>query len=196
VWVCTDPAAAGLHHYWDNPTPATTPTGATDEAAVQEAARAQRREVIANNRAWRSAETVRREWLREFLARKTPPRGAEQVIARAVLTGQTSLWRAMSEGHPHLLALLGLDAATGHRTLWRDLLDQPRDPKAAAMLTLGAVLAAWEQASGVHTWRQPDPWDRAVMTALNGWGYQPSTVEQLLLADAATEEQATDTTPA
>lgn len=67
VWVCTDPAAAGLHHYWDNPTRA-TPTGAapTDGAAAQEAARAQRRKVIANNRAWRSAETVRRDWLRVF----------------------------------------------------------------------------------------------------------------------------------
>lgn len=106
----------------------------------------------------------------------------------------------MSEGHPHLLALLGLDAAAGHRTRWRDLLE-PRDPKAAAMLTLGAVLAAWEQSSGVHTWRQPGPWDHAVMTALNSWGYKPSTVEQLLLTDTATaeqatEEQATDTTPA
>ena len=44
-----------------------------------EAARSERREVIANNRA--SAEAVRREWLRTFLAHKTAPKGTAVFLA-------------------------------------------------------------------------------------------------------------------
>ena len=53
-----------------------------------EARREERRRVIANNKAWASAETVRREWLAGFLARKTAPKGAEALICEAVVTGQ------------------------------------------------------------------------------------------------------------
>lgn len=35
---------------------------------------AERKALIANNKAWTAAETVRREWLATFLSRKTPPR--------------------------------------------------------------------------------------------------------------------------
>ena len=61
--------------------------------------------------------------------------------------------------------------------------------KAATMRTLAAVLAAWEERSGVHTWRDPGSWDAVIMTALVGWGYRASEVEQLLApADAAPTE--------
>jgi len=59
----------------------------------------ERRLVIENNKAWRSAETVRREWLTGFCSRKTPPTGAEALICEAVATGQYTLTRAMQEGH-------------------------------------------------------------------------------------------------
>ncbi len=41
--------------------------------------------MLHNNKAWRSAETVRREWLGRFLARKTTPTGAEALICEAVV---------------------------------------------------------------------------------------------------------------
>ena len=31
--------------------------------------------MLANNKAWRAAEAVRREWLKNVLARKTAPKG-------------------------------------------------------------------------------------------------------------------------
>ena len=36
--------------------------------------------MIENNKAWRAAETVRREWLTAFLARKTLPKGALRYV--------------------------------------------------------------------------------------------------------------------
>jgi ParB family chromosome partitioning protein len=41
----------------------------------RERARLERRDVIESNKAWRSAEAVRRIWLREFVTRKKPPAG-------------------------------------------------------------------------------------------------------------------------
>ena len=69
VWVCLDPSAAGLHYAYDPRNRATGhDSAATGDAAEQEAeaeARraaesAERRRVIANNKAWKAAEVVRR----------------------------------------------------------------------------------------------------------------------------------------
>lgn len=66
-WVCTDPQAHGHQgHYPGSPAPVGSPPEggsepAADADAAVERARAERRRVIVNNRAWRSAETVRRQ---------------------------------------------------------------------------------------------------------------------------------------
>ena len=39
------------------------------------------------------------------------------------------------------------------------------------------------------TWRNPNAWDARVLGALAGWGYQPSEVENLLLAPDPTDDQ-------
>jgi ParB family chromosome partitioning protein len=190
VWVCTDPAGAGLHHRWDGTPPsATLPTiddGTQEDAeqARREAESAERRRVLANNAAWRSAEVVRRQWLTSLLSRRQVPKGAEVLIARAVLERQYSLSYALSNGHDLLGDLLGLRTAD-HRVqtpgqVAARALTQASTPAAATMRTLSAVLAAWESRSGVHTWRNPGPYDAAIMAALVAWGYTASDVEQLL----------------
>jgi len=196
VWVCTDPAGAGLHHRWDGAPPRDTlPAADNDderaareqaEQARREAESAERRRVLANNAAWRSAEVVRRQWLAGLLSRRQVPRGAEALIARAVLERQYSLTHALSNGHDLLPDLLGLRPTDGGyqsgAQVAARVLAQATTPAAATMRTLAAVLAAWEDRSGVHTWRNPGPYDAAVMAALVGWGYPASEVEQLLTA--------------
>src|SRR3954466_3091866 len=54
--------------------------------AEREPARAERRDVIESNKAWASAETVRRDWLRAYLIRKTAPKGTAAFIATALAT--------------------------------------------------------------------------------------------------------------
>jgi ParB family chromosome partitioning protein len=69
VYVCTDVKGYGHQpRYATISSPTRTPASEMSEAEREEA-REQRRTVIANNRAWASAETVRRSWLRTFLAR-------------------------------------------------------------------------------------------------------------------------------
>ena len=61
-------------------------TNMDDDETVREAKRVERWRVIANNAAWRSAETVRREWVAGFVTRKTPPSGAEALVYAALVS--------------------------------------------------------------------------------------------------------------
>ncbi|MBU4337269.1 MAG: ParB N-terminal domain-containing protein [Actinobacteria bacterium] len=194
VWVCTDPTSAGLHHRWDSPPsrdalPADDDERAAREQAEQarrEAESAERRRALANNAAWRSAEVVRRQWLANLLRRRQVPKGAEALIARALLERQYSLTQALRNGHELLPDLLGLRPVDGDDQWGTQIairrLAQTATPAAATMRTLAVVLAAWEARSGVHTWRNPGPYDAAIMAALVAWGYPASEVEQILTA--------------
>jgi ParB family chromosome partitioning protein len=193
VWVCTDPEAAGLHYAY-GPRNSTADDGSAssegeaerDEEAEarREAESAERRRVIANNKAWKAAEVVRREWLTGLLNRRTVPIGAEVLVARAVIGREYSLSHALQHGHFLLPDLLGVKTPEGYmsqRERSARIIEAATTPKAAIMRTLAAVLAAWEERSGTHTWRNPGGWDAVVMTALTGWGYPASDVEQLLI---------------
>jgi ParB family transcriptional regulator, chromosome partitioning protein len=133
--------------------------------------------------------TVRREWLGEFVKRKTAPKGAEALVCEAVITGHYSLTKAIEHRHPQLLDLLGVERSSGYYgagiSACHELAGKPTTPKAATMLTLAAVVAAWEDGTGKHTWRNPSAWDARVLGALMEWGYQPSEVERLLLGEDA-----------
>jgi ParB family chromosome partitioning protein len=186
VWICTDPQAAGLRSRYDSTGTTTANTSADDEDGVSDNGRS-RRAVIANNAAWRSAQTVRRAWLGRFITRASVPAGAETLICEAVLTGQYTLSKAMGESHPLLRTLLGHEQKSPATPL-----ATPTTAKAATVRTLAAVLASWEASTGVHTWRHPTAWDARVMGVITGWGYQPSDVEQLLTATVTSDTGADD----
>jgi ParB family chromosome partitioning protein len=187
VWICTDPPAAGLRSRYDSTGPTTANTSATDDDDGASDNGRSRREVIANNAAWRSAQTVRRAWLGRFITRASVPAGAETLICEAVLTGQYTLSKAMGESHPLLRTLLGHEQKSPATPL-----ATPTTAKAATVRTLAAVLASWEASTGVHTWRHPTAWDARVMGVITGWGYQPSDVEQLLTATVTSDTGADD----
>ena len=187
VWVVTDLAASGLRRRGvsGSTTADSSDEGESEEEA--EARREERRRVIANNKAWASAETVRREWLATFVARKTAPKGAEALICEAVVTGHHSLSKAMDHRHPMLFTLLGIDVPTGYYGAGYEechkIATKASTPKAATMTTLAAIVAAWEATTGKHSWRNPTAWDARVLGALVEWGYQPSEVERILLGE-------------
>ena len=196
VWVVTDLDASGLRRRGggSSSTASADEGGESEEEA--EARREERRRVIANNKAWASAETVRREWLATFVARKTAPKGAEALICEAVVTGHHSLSKAMDHRHPMLFTLLGIDVPTGYYGAGHDechkIATKASAPKAATMTTLAAVVAAWEATTGKHSWRNPTAWDARVLGALVEWGYQPSEVERILLGEEPQPSTETD----
>lgn len=171
--------------------------GARELAQAAEQAKSERRRVIANNRDWASATSVRRDWMRGFLARRAAPRDALPYIATTLARGGHDLHRAMESGHPTACELLGLtptgsvyagspnpiEALTATATLSR-----------ATQLILAVLLGAAEDATSCQTWRNPTRDNRAYFTALRDWGYPLSPVEQLVLTDNdATPSQPADT---
>jgi ParB family chromosome partitioning protein len=113
VYVCVHPKIHG-HTDLTRPTPAAErPT--TDEE------KAERRRVRTNNDAWRSAEKVRRAWLRDFLTRRTPPKGTAAFLATVLIEDCHVLTKACGNGHHRARDLFRL----GHLT------DEPTTPTTA-----------------------------------------------------------------
>lgn len=204
TWVVTDVEASGLvygsrvHGSASDPESGAASDGedATRAEEEAEAKRQERRTVIANNKAWVSAETVRRDWLAGFLTRKSAPKGAEALICEAVLTGNYTLSKAMDHRHPMLFKLLGIDVPSGYYGAGYEecqkIATKTTTPKGATMTVLAAVLAAWEDSTGKQTWRNPTGWDARVLGALAEWGYEPSDVERLLLGDQSDQDADSD----
>jgi ParB family chromosome partitioning protein len=174
-YVCTDPDAHG--HVDRYPPPAGTGPG-RPAGPLSEQDKAERREVIENNKAWRSATTVRREWLRTFAARRAAPRGAGRFAAACLAAGDHELRRALERGHPAARDLLGRKDTPLTAAQLADLIEKATEPR-AQVLTLAVVLAAYEDTLDVPAWRRPSPAARRYLAALETWGYTLSDVERL-----------------
>jgi ParB family chromosome partitioning protein len=179
VWVCRDARGNG---HTDRHQRGTTSPGAGAELTEEE--KAERRQVRQSNTDWRSAETVRRDFIRQLLARKTPPTGTRRYIAESLIHGDHALRRGLERGHPLARDLLGLDTS-GHGLA--DVLDGVSEAR-AEVIALGSVLSATEDATGVHTWRSPDRATRRYFDFLRGAGYQLSPLEQSIASPTAPTE--------
>ena len=163
--VCTQPDKH--HQRWAGSAP--QPQG----GPMTEEQKAERREVIANNKAWDSAETVRREWLTTLLSRKTLPKHATQFAVRIAATSGADLDKGRTLAH----TLLGVEAPTGYHS--NALPDLATTHTKAGHVLLALALAAIEQGTGRHTWRNPhDGPTRDYFTQIADWGYTLSEIEQ------------------
>lgn len=187
-WYCTDPKGNGHKKYRNTGEPDKSP----EEAA------AERRRVIEGNKAWRAATTVRQRWLRDvLLARKTLPDGAALFIARAIASADHHLVNAMStmSGGKHSVArelLGGLEKDTYDyktQTSASPLVDSLTgiSEQRAQMITLTLILGAFEERTvNPDTWRHPPRPAQEYLTALAGWGYPLSEIEQGVVHEGGT----------
>jgi ParB family chromosome partitioning protein len=176
-WVCTDPAAHGHVDTWANHGGGISRTPAADMTEDQrEAARVARRDVIDSNKAWGSAETVRRDWLRTLATRKTAPKGTAGFIAAALAVDADLL---ADVGGNHLaVALLDVASGTyGRSTALAELVAKASDVR-ALLLTLVLVLAAYEARTDRNDWRQLRPSTGRYLTHLQALGYTLADVER------------------
>ncbi len=195
IYVCTDYAAHGHRPRWETGggAGASAPAARTEaeEQQQREAARAERRRVIDNNKAWRSAETVRRAHLQTLVKAKTPPKDAPVWVARMLASAPYEFTRQANEGHPLACELLGVErhlsyrAATGPGLL--ELLDGAT-PARAQVISLGLILAALEAATGTHSWRQVSGVTASYLNFLGEHGYTLSDVERLACGDDVTPD--------
>ncbi|MFC8796980.1 ParB N-terminal domain-containing protein [Promicromonospora sp. NPDC057138] len=188
--VCLDYKAAGHKLNRSNPNDTRT-------EQEKEEARAERAEVIANNKAWKSAETVRRQWLADFAKRKTTPKDAPVFLAETIIGDAYSIEKASENVHDLAREWLGLKTGTGlrGRQPLYDLIAKST-PARALHISLVLALAAIEARTGLHTWRRPACEER-YFRALEAWGYTLADVEQIARGPRETPAQpAKQATPA
>ncbi len=182
VWVCTD--FAGHGHAERHTAPGMTTTGRITGPMTDEQ-KAQRREIVANNKAWDSATTVRRAWLTALFARKTAPFDGARWIAETLAQGNHEVRKAMESDHPVALELLGLTHP--HRGYGRTQTHviaaaaAKASPTRATTLTVAMLAGALEKGLDRHTWRSPTPDQVAYFRQLQRWNYPLSDVEMLVL---------------
>ena len=178
---CTDPLRHGhpmpdwLARSYNKQTTSTQVADPASIEALAEVKRRERREVIDNNKEWRSAQTVRLEWLRTFLTRKTLPKQGAAFIAATLtrdpylLTGTNApevaadLLAPSKEGPAHVVLAGLIDKASEART---------------HVLTLGLILGASEAATSVQSWRAVDTGTQRYLTYLSECAYTLSDIER------------------
>ena len=68
----------------------------------------------------------------------------------------------------------------------------------ALVIALALIAGAYEDATGVHTWRRPEahPVTGRYFAALASWGYQPSAIEQAVITGEPYTPAAAPASPA
>lgn len=226
VYVCTDPLGNGHRSRTGGMLrEASEPTGpragesaqdAEDREASEKAAKsAARRRVIAGNKAWDSATTVRRRWLAELLTRRTPPEAANRWVAGAFLADRYTVCRAAERGHRTAAELLCAEPAEGvqpdHERIF-GVLDGASENRAGVVI-LGLVLGAIEGETHRGQWRWNEDNTRQssssassphqfaaradaslvrYLEALSGWGYSLSPIERLAIGEDVDDSEVFD----
>lgn len=160
---------------------------------MTEEEKAARRTLIANNKAWASAEKVRREWLTAMLTRKRLPKGALPFAIITLATETFEVGKAVTDHHALANELLGYEYSYGHQPLATHVQDTPtKAPQIALALAIGALEAATDK----NTWRNPDATAIRYFQQLADWGYTLSDVENIVLGitpdDDTTDDDTTD----
>lgn len=179
-WLCTDPATHGHPRRYGA---AKSPRASTDD----EQASAARRRTIALNRAGGAALNVRRDWLMDFSARKTPPKDAPAFMWAGLARRHVAAVQDVDNGLHKLATVLGLPDPKASPAAFDTWLAR-QSQATLAHLALCARLWAYEHRCDKSIWRDTGP-ARDYLRALESWGYTLSQVEQVCTGDL-TEEQA------
>ncbi|MGO4298744.1 ParB/RepB/Spo0J family partition protein [Leifsonia sp. RAF41] len=177
-----DAKAAGFHTY---------NTSGSNSGPMTEEQKAERRTLIANNKAWASAEVVRRDWLTTLLSRKTLPKDTGLVIARGLTVHRQAISTATREGNELAHLLLGVEPSGYFQADKLAALLQ-HSPGKAQHVALAIVLGACESVTSKQTWRTPSPTDAAYFTQLAAWGYTLSDVERIITGTDNPEQEVAD----
>ncbi len=148
----------------------------------------ERKTLIANNKAWDSAEVVRRQWLASFLSRKTLPKDTAAFIALALTAHRNTIATAIGHGNRRAASLQSLDAPESYWSASPLDTLAAHQPGKAGYVTLAVVISGYEESTGRHTWRNPGRDALAHFTQIAACGYPLSEVEQI---STGSTEQAT-----
>jgi ParB family chromosome partitioning protein len=194
--VCADPEGNGhTARYGSSSSQRGKPTPANEaeEQAAREAAAAERRKVIENNKAMFSANRVRRAFVKELLAWKSAPKEVLRFAVEEIAASSDAVQSWLSGSHTQdsgdAVRELGLVRPSRWRQTDLSLTSGEKVPDARLpMQLLAHIAAAVEGAVSKDSWRCEGPdRDRLVrwLKFLVGRGYTLSDVEQGIVDGAA-----------
>lgn len=147
---CATPAKQGHKDRYSSGS-SSKPAAADMTDEQREKAKAERRLVIDNNKAWDSAQTVRRDYLATFAKLKTPPKGTAAFIARAIGLDAGILQSHGSD--KHAATWLGTKEGSYGTSPVADLANGATEGRALQVL-LVMVLSAYEENTDRMDWRR------------------------------------------
>lgn len=175
---CTNWKANGHKERWPSGTLGSGKTAAADMSeAEREQAKKARKLVIENNRAWDSAQVVRREWLAELAQRKAAPKGAAAFISFVI--GVEPRFLNDYEGKGLAAEWLGVPAGSYGSSGAADAAAKATEGR-ALLIALVQVLAGVETVRDRQDWRQNGKTSSAghYLRYLESIGYTLSDVEK------------------
>lgn len=175
-WYMKTPTAHGYHVHITATTPTTAATG--DDEAAKEAASAERKRVIANNKAWPAATTVRREWIAELLQRKKLPNDVA-AFAAASLAHAHPL-QSGDDGLHYAAELAGIQHGSSYYNNGFTTALDAGNPTPDRILLALAIARTEHHLTPKDTWRYTDHRGTTLaryLTALTAWGYNLSDIE-------------------
>lgn len=176
----TEPSVS---HYVDDPealglTLSPYATSGAPKGPMTDEQKAERKTLIANNKAWEAAEVVRREWLTSFFARKTLPKDVLVVTATLLTTARREVSDAVNHGNSLAADLLGIEGQDDYLAN-RLATYVDTHPTKAAHVALAVVIGGVESSTSRDTWRRPNAEAAKYLNIIAGWGYALSPVEKI-----------------
>lgn len=179
VFLHTDWKAAGF-----------TKPGAPRSGAMTEEEKAERRNVIENNRAWDAAASVRVEFIKTLLQSKKTPKDALRFISDSMGGHSYTVADGLAKHRGFAAELLG--GSDNYGELER-ITAKPTTRPETNMLAI--VLAGFEKSLSRQSWRQPLPTEKHYLNRLADWGYTLSDVERIITDHGQEAEEAEEVDP-
>jgi len=147
---------------------------------MTEEQKAERKTLIANNKAMESAGVVRREFVKSLLARKQAPKGWQYFTVHAITHHPETASGYQSEVAADMIGVKTEDKAG--RWGWNPLRDHVANTTNRPEFSLIALICAgYEKTIAKDSWRSPHQSHRDYLNQLVTWGYTASETEQIII---------------
>jgi ParB family chromosome partitioning protein len=180
AYICLDPVDQGHVDEVEGPKSTGSPGSDAPASGMTDEQKAERRNVVTNNKAWDTATPVRREYVAELLARRSVPKGTLRYVTEAIMADPAAL--AEGDGN-EVASLIGKESNPGawDRSAALALASDASDARLPLVL-LTQVAASVEARFGDRQgWRHPNAALRSYVGFLAACGYGLSEVEQEVL---------------
>jgi ParB family chromosome partitioning protein len=154
-------------------------TSSAPKGPMNEEQKAERKTLIENNKLMQSATTVRREWVKNLLAKKQAPKGWQYFTVHAITHHPET-----ASGYEGKVAadMVGAKFEESNQWAWNPLRDHVAKTTTRPEFPLIALICAgYEKTIHKDSWRSPSQTHRDYLNQLVLWGYTASAVEQIII---------------